>query len=342
MRMYVAAVSISLLATPTSAAPKIDVQGLILGNEGARYLKGVPTLDLQQQQGAVQIRFLEWDHSNAVFAVGVYNAGLEPANVGLENLHASAGGEPVRIYTFDELKRQAKNRAMWGKIGLALLGGIGAAAAANQRDTYSGSISGPYGSYHYSGSYPSLAGQLQADRIMANTSASMALIQYRLDQTIEMAREHLLQTTTVDPGMAFAGLVVVQKLDYGKAPIEFRLDVDWNGERYPFGYLLLKKGQAVPDAYAQMLASKAKPRALSGGSSFATSSQSSSPSAVGSVQTINGAIALRSGAVKIPAKTPSGYCLRAPPDYVGTGSLNTPLINKALPRCSEELELGAP
>jgi hypothetical protein len=331
-----------LLATPSSAAPKIDVQGLILGNEGARYLKGVPTLDLQQQQGAVQIRFLEWDHGGAVFAIGVYNAGSEPANVGLENLHASVGGTPVTIYTLDELKRRAKNRAMWGKIGLAVLGGLGAAAAANQRDTYSGHITGPYGSYHYSGSYPSLAGQLQADRIMANTSTGMALIQYRLDQTIEMAREHLLQTTTVDPGMTFAGLVFVQKLDYGKAPIEFRLDVDWNGERYPFGYLLLKKGQAVPDSYAQILASKAKPRALTDSASLAAAPQSSGPKSGGPAKPISGAIALRSGAMKIPAKTPSGYCLKTPPGYMGTGAIDTPIINKALPRCSEDLEIGAP
>jgi hypothetical protein len=46
-----------LLSTPALAGDKpFDVHGLIVGNEGARYLKGVPTLDLQQQRGAVQIR----------------------------------------------------------------------------------------------------------------------------------------------------------------------------------------------------------------------------------------------------------------------------------------------
>lgn len=40
------------------------------------------------------------------------------------------------------------------------------------------------------------------------------------------------------------------------------------------------------------------------------------------------------GAVrKIPAKTPSGYCLMAPADYRGTGAANTPAITDALPRC---------
>lgn len=334
MRVFVAFSAIAMIAGQAAAAPKIDMHGLILGNEGARYVKGVPTLELFQQRGVVQVRFLDWDHSNAVFAVGVYNGGPEPVNIGLENLHASADGSPVRIYTVDELKRQAKNRAMWSKIGLALLGGLGAAAAASQRDTYSGSITGPYGSYHYSGSYPSLYGQLQADRITANTAANISMIQYQLDETIGAIKDRLLQTTTVDPGQVFAGLVVVQKLDYGEAPIEFRLDVDWNGERYPFGYALVRRGEAVPEQYASMLASKAKPRAQFEPANLASDSSRAVPTQLASTKVPAGAIFLRSGVVKIPADTPSGYCLRTPSGYMGTGAIDTPIVTKALPRCS--------
>lgn len=343
MRLYVAAATIALIAAPSIAAPKIDVQGLILGNEGARYVKGVPTLDLQQQGGAVQIRFLGWDHSNAVFAVGFFNAGFEPVNIGLEDLHASANGKPVRIFTVDELTRQAKNRAMWRSIGLAFLGGLGAAAAASQRDTYHGSVSGPYGTYSYSGSYPSLAGQLQANQISRDTGYGIALIQHQLDLAIGAIGDRVIQRTTVDPGTAYGGLMVVEKLDYGKTPLEFRLDVDWNSERYPFGYLLLKKGQAVPETHVAFLASKAKPRALTEPSSYAMAPQPGSPQRAAPVQPTSGAIALRSGAMKIPAKTPSGYCLRTSAGYIGTGSVDAPIVNKALPRCSENIELkGAP
>ncbi|MDV3256875.1 MAG: hypothetical protein LOX97_03665 [Sphingomonas sp.] len=341
MRLTIAVFVAALCAAPVQAAPKIDVQGLILGNEGARFVKGVPTLDLQQQRGAVQVRFLGWDHSNAVFAVGVFNAGPEPVNIGLENMHASAEGKPVRLFTVDELTKQAKRRATWSKIGLAFLGGLGAAAAASQRSHYSGTITSSYGGmYHYSGSYPSLYGQLQADRITANTTAGMAAIQYQLDATIGQIGDKVLQTTTVDPGTAFGGLAVVEKLDYGKAPIEFRLDVDWNGERYQFGYLLTRKGKAVPEQYAAMLAANARPRALVDREAEATAL--SRPSTVSeprfvpaAAQPKSGAIALRSGAVKVPAQTPSGYCLQAPPGYVGTGSASAPVINKNLPRCLE-------
>jgi len=40
------------------------------------------------------------------------------------------------------------------------------------------------------------------------------------------------------------------------------------------------------------------------------------------------------GPRKVRAKTPSGYCLDVPDDYVGTGSASRPPITDATPRCS--------
>jgi len=338
MRLFVACAAIALLSAPAEAAPKIDVHGLILGSEGARYVKGIPTLDLENRQGAAQIRFLGWDHSNAVFAVAFFNGGPAPVNIGLENLHASAEGNPVRLFTVDELTRQAKNRAMWSQIGLALLGGFAAASAANRQDTYHGTITSPYGGmYSFSGSYPSLAGQLQADRINANTAAGIVGIRYRLDATIEAIGDHILQTTTVDPGNTFGGLIVVEKLDYGKTPIDFRLDADWNGERYSFGYLLMKKGQPVPAKFAGMLAANTRPMARVDRATASGAGPAGAPVQQASASVSNGAIYLSSGAVKIPAKTPSGYCIKAPSGYMGAGSINAPAINKALPRCKDDV-----
>lgn len=36
----------------------------------------------------------------------------------------------------------------------------------------------------------------------------------------------------------------------------------------------------------------------------------------------------------IPAATASGYCVRAPSDYRGTGALNSPAITSGMPRCT--------
>ena len=47
------------------------------------------------------------------------------------------------------------------------------------------------------------------------------------------------------------------------------------------------------------------------------------------------AVELPSGVVMMPAKTKSGYCLQAPEDYIGTGSLNYPIVSDAMPRCGD-------
>ena len=46
-------------------------------------------------------------------------------------------------------------------------------------------------------------------------------------------------------------------------------------------------------------------------------------------------ITLSPDIVKVPAETASGYCLRAPASYMGTGSSSRPPITLALPRCEK-------
>jgi hypothetical protein len=47
-----------------------------------------------------------------------------------------------------------------------------------------------------------------------------------------------------------------------------------------------------------------------------------------------GTIDLGNGVKLAPAKSLSGYCIKAPPGYVGTGSVNKPAITNARPLCS--------
>lgn len=332
-----------LLASPATAGKPFDVHGLIIGNEGARYLKGVPTLDLQQQRGAIQLRSLGFHNNRPMFQIAFFNAGPEPVNIGLEDIHATANGTPLRVFSVQELERQAKRKAWWTQFGLAMLGGLAAGAAASQRDYSHGTITGPYGTYSIHTSYPSLAGQLQADRITANTTWGIAAVQYQLDRTIELVNNHVVQRTTVDPGESYGGLIILDKLKDGKPPYELRLDVDWNGERYPFAYVLERPGKPIPDRYSQMLAANAKPRALNAQFVPPAESDEGAPVARPTRMAVakkveKGAIYLRSGAVKIPARTASGYCLQAPADYMGTGSIDYPAITGALPRCNESGE----
>jgi hypothetical protein len=326
-----------LLASPAQAGKPFDIHGLIVGNEGARYVKGVPTLDLQQMRGAIELRSLGFYNNHPMFAIAFYNAGPEPVNIGLEDIHAAANGQPLRVFPVEELERQAKHKAWWSQFAIAMLGGVSAGLAASQRNTYHSTISGPYGTYSVHASYPSLAGQLQAERISLDTAWSVAAIQYQLDRTIELINDHVVQRTTIDPGATYGGLIIMDKLKKGDPPFELHLDVDWNDERYPFAYVMQKPGKPVPERYVAMLAERSKPRALN--AVFAAPAALSGGPANASrapAKKVEGAILLSSGAVKIPAKTASGYCLKTPDRYAATGAVDTPAITAALPRCLDD------
>lgn len=326
---------------PALAEPKINVEAIIIGEEGARFVKGVPTLDLQKLRGAVQIRPLGFDHGRLVFGLAYYNDSSEPANAGPEGLSVAANETPLRIFTVQDLIRKEKNRAMWSQIGLALLGATSSALAASQRNTYRSSFSTPSGTYRFSGSYPSLAGQIQASQIQRDTTFGMMSIQHRLDQTIERIGDQVIQRTTVDPGDSYAGRIVIDKISSSKLPQELRFAVDWNGERYPFGFVLTKSGSIVPDQYRSMLAANAKPKPLRPITRFFAGESPQASAATISVDNRSnisaaGAVALRSGAMKVPTKTQSGFCLIVPPNYAATGSLDYPLITKAMPLCAKD------
>ena len=327
-----------LLATAADAGKPFDIHGLVVGNEGARYVKGVPTIDLQQQRGAIELRSLGFYNNRPMFAIAFYNAGAEPVNIGLEDIHVVVNGTPLRVFPLEELERQAKHKAWWSQFAIAMLGGVSAGLAASQHDNYHATITGPYGMYSVNASYPSLAGQLQAENISMNTAWSIAAIQYQLDRTIELINDHIIQRTTVDPGSSYGGLIIMDKLKQGDPPFELHLDVDWNGERYPFEYVMQKPGQPVPERYNAMLAEHSKPtlRVAAFSAPPTQDAGSAGPMPAVARKMTDGAIRLPSGAVKIPAKTRSGYCLMAPADYVATGDENYPAITGAMPRCLDE------
>jgi hypothetical protein len=321
------------------ASGPFDVHALIIGHEGARYLKGVPTLDLDQQRGAIQLRQQGFYNNRPVFAIAFYNAGPEPVNIGLEDIHVSSAGSPLEVFSVQELERQAKKKAWWNQFGMALLGGLSAGVAASQRNTYHSTISGPYGTYSVHASYPSLAGQLQSYQIQRDTSFGIAAIQYQLDRTIELINYHVVQRTTVDPGSTYGGLIVLDKLKKGDPPFELRVDEDWYGERYPFAFLIQKPGRPVPEQYSAMLALHAKPKALSPRVLAAAAADGAAMQPRRAAATkVEGAIFLRSGVVKVPAKSKSGYCLRVPADYVSTGTKDFPIITRAMPLCEQDAE----
>lgn len=78
-----------------------------------RYDQGRPTTNLVQRYGAIQVTPLGLDEKGRLaFAVAAYNHAAVGANFGVENIQAlSEDNKPLRVFTVDELIRQAKNEA---------------------------------------------------------------------------------------------------------------------------------------------------------------------------------------------------------------------------------------
>lgn len=247
MAMFRTAALCLMVTAPTTAlAAEPVVQAVQTGTETARFQQGVVTLDLERERGAVQVTPLPMDHGSLSFAVAVFNKADAPANIDISNFSVVAGTQALPVFSKDQLESKAKNRAMWAQIAVAAVGGLGAAAAASQRDTYRSTLVTPHGTYRYHASAPSAAGQVAAATSVAGAGVGIAAIQNRLDETRAALGNNIVQLTTVDVGESYAGQIVVAKIKNGALPQRVVVTVRWNGEDYPFTFQLAKKGTPVP------------------------------------------------------------------------------------------------
>lgn len=228
------------------AAPKLLIQPIQTAEESIRYNHGVPTVDQMSVGGSVQVRPAPIDHGSLAFNVAVFNDGKQSANLDVTSFTLTSNGVTVAAMTVDTLEKKAKNRAMWTQIGLAAVGGLGAAAAASQRDTYRSTLYTPRGAYHHVYSAPSTFGQIQAAAIAAGTGVGIATIQSRLDQKLEELGDQIIQMTTVEPGDSYAGMIVFNKVKLTALPAQITMTVNWNGIAYPFTFQVAKPGTPPP------------------------------------------------------------------------------------------------
>src|SRR3546814_15042122 len=94
---------------------------------------------------------------------------------------------------------------MWTQIGLAALGGLAAAGAASQRDTYHSTFYTPRATYHGYYSAPCVAGQIQATAITAGTGYAIYNVQPPLDRTRAELAYSAVQLQNVDPDDNYGG-----------------------------------------------------------------------------------------------------------------------------------------
>lgn len=233
-RLAYVLVGLSLLSLSGCASLKMTpVEG-----QNVIYESGDPVVVGQSDVGVVAVKGLGQNPSNpqdrrAAFGVTFINHSSRPINFGVENIQATDGkGKRLRVYTAEDLEREARAQAIAAAIAVGLNAGAQSFAAAQpSRSYYNGGYSGT-SNYNVSNRYNqpvgTIAGRhsgttygtattynpaqtaLANQAIQANTSARMAGIQGDLGASLAFA-DQILQTTTVFPGQMVSGFVITKR-----------------------------------------------------------------------------------------------------------------------------------
>jgi hypothetical protein len=215
-----------------------------IGGEGqeVRFAQGIPTTFSDHDRGAVQVSPLgvSQDNQRLLFGVAAFNKSNAPGNLGVENVSASTpDGQPIKVFSVEELVAEARNRAMWQAIGVAVAGGAAAISASqNAYRTTNGTVITPRGGvYTYTAqTYDPTAAAIGTAAAGAATGVALVSIKNSLDSTIGSLRGNGLQTTTIDPGGSYGGEVMAASVPGNKYPQDVVVTVRFNGEEHAFRY----------------------------------------------------------------------------------------------------------
>ena len=159
-------------------------------------------------------------HGRMMFTVLVYNQSGAPFNFGYDNVAVSNDKGPVRLFTLEDMRREAVKSARWRAAAVALAAGAAGYAAA-QQSTYSsyGTVYGPRGTASFTTTgtaYNPALTAIAEGQIANQTQGNMAAIAANLDGYMGTISDHILLITTVDPGTASGGTVFADRPNYSK------------------------------------------------------------------------------------------------------------------------------
>ena len=207
-----------------------------------RYTQGFPTVSSNKALGSVQITPLGYiaDDNRFVFGAAAFNKSRIPANFGLNSVAVSTRNRPLKTYTRDQLAHEAKVKAVWASVAVALAGAA-AAYSANQNAyrTTNGYVSGPGGTATFSATtYDPALAYAGTAAAAAGTGYALASINSSLDNTISHLNGSVLQVNTVDPGQSAGGEIVIDMPKAKEFPQPLDIAINWNGEVHTFAFTL--------------------------------------------------------------------------------------------------------
>lgn len=251
----------ALLVVLTGCSTEYIVTPIADNSLSVRYDQGHAIVYSDKKFGAVQITPLGMNGDDRLgFSISALNKSGMPANFGIENVSLlQADGTPGKLFTAVELEHEAKVKAGWQTFA-AVLGAVaeGAAANANAHSTASGiayTRAGPV-SYHVR-TYDPAAAQEGMREAGAQLGDNLQAIKTSLNDTMTTIQNHILQTTTVDPGDSYGGIALADTLSSSKFPQTFALGVNWNGEDHVFRFVVGTDKSPSPEQTAPELAAPA-------------------------------------------------------------------------------------
>jgi hypothetical protein len=192
------------------------------------------------------------------FTIGYANSSDEPILFSSDNVKAFFRGASVPIYTYSEKIEEIKNEKLGKQIGLAILGGLAAAAAANAAShqtytsNYSGAVGNRYGVTRFAGSnvvrvYDPTSGLIAGAAVGGVTGLGIQQIAFNA-QNQELAAEAILQANTVGSKQAVGGQIILRGCcDMNVAGDDvLRFEVTANERVSVFEFLRLKAGATPP------------------------------------------------------------------------------------------------
>jgi hypothetical protein len=211
------------------------------------FQEGVKTL-FSTKQSLVAIRpststYLSTQRPTMV--VSVLNGTETPFNFSTEDIMVFADGQPVRVFSYDELIAEIRTRQAWAALSVAMSGAAQSMNAANAGRTYhSGTYNTGYGYGSYSG-YSYNPGAVQQAQAAANaqTIANMNVIKSQTDQALTELSATILKKTTVFPQMLHGGYIKLEYFSDSPSVNNVVVKVNAGGEIHEFKFSHIKVTQ---------------------------------------------------------------------------------------------------
>jgi hypothetical protein len=244
IRTITAASALFAMTTTTTLEAAVPLlQPLPYGSAILRHYQGKPSIELRGRNGSIEVTPLPMDHGCINFGIVVFNNSGRAADIDLSNVTVLVGDAPATILTVSDLQKRANNRAFWSAMAVAAVSGLAAGVVAASSSHTTIRTSGAHGSQvtkirYNDGSNTANAALISASGVAAAASIQDKAARARFD-------DEILGLTTVDPGDAYGGRVVVDKIK-NPLPQTIMMSVEWNGEVYASKWQLVPEGTPEP------------------------------------------------------------------------------------------------